>query len=79
MPVTITLPNCFKATTAGAAKVRPGTTSAASRLSSRKLLDIATNVGLAKNDSTVKSAINELQHRKHYLRELEAEGLLNQL
>ena len=79
MPVTITLPNSFKARTAGADKVRPGTTSAASRLSSRKLLDIATNVGLAKNDSTVKSAIIELQHRKHYLRELEAEGLLSQL
>jgi len=79
MPVTITIPNRFKATTTGAEKVRPGTTSAASRLSSRKLLDIATNVGLAKNDSRVKSAIIELQQRKHYLRELKAEGLLNQL
>ena len=67
MPITVTLPN--RSTTK--------TTNAASRLSSRKLLDIATDVARAENDRVVHSAIVELQQRKHYLSELEAKGLLN--
>ena len=66
MPIAITLPDRTHTTFA----------SAASRLSSRKLLDIATDVALTKNYAAVQSAILELQERKHYLRELEAEGLL---
>jgi len=67
MPITITLPNRSERKTANAA----------SRLSSRKLLDIATDVARAENDSVVQSAIVELQQRRHYLSELEAKGLLN--
>ena len=67
MPITITLPNRSERKTANAA----------SRLSSRKLLDIATDVARAEKDSVVQSAIVELQHRRHYLSELEAKGLLN--
>ena len=66
MPIAITLPDRTHTTFA----------SAASRLSSRKLLDIATDVALTKNNTAVQSAILELQERKHYLRELEAEDLL---
>lgn len=66
MPITVTLPD----------RTHTKIASAASRLSSRKLLDIATDMALTKNNSTVQSAILELKERKHYLRELEAEGLL---
>ena len=66
MPITVTIPN--------RSNIKP--TNAASRLSSRKLLDIATDAARAENDSVVQSAIVELQQRKHYLSELEAKGLL---
>ena len=66
MPITVTLPN----------RSNNKSANAASRLSSRKLLDIATDGARAKSDSAVQSAIVELQQRKHYLSELEAKGLL---
>ena len=66
MPITVTIPN----------RSNTKSTNSASRLSSRKLLDIATDAALAKSDSAVQSAIAELQQRKHYLSELEANGLL---
>jgi hypothetical protein len=66
MPITITIPN----------RSNTKSTNAASRLSSRKLLDIAIDVARAETDSAVQSAIVELQQRQHYLSELEAKGLL---
>ena len=66
MPITVTIPN----------RSNIKSTNTASRLSSRKLLDIATGAALAETDSVVQSAIVELQQRKHYLSELEAKGLL---
>jgi len=66
MPITVTIPN----------RSNIKSTNAASRLSSRKLLDIATDVARAETDSAVQSAIVELLQRKHYLSELEAKGLL---
>ena len=66
MPITVTLPN----------RSNTKSTNVASRLSSRKLLDIATDAARAENDSVVQSAIVELKQRKHYLSELEARGLL---
>ena len=69
MPITVTIPN----------RSNTKSTNAASRLSSRKLLDIATDAARAKSDSVVQSAIVELQQRKHYLSELEARGLLKRL
>lgn len=66
MPITVTIPN----------RSKTKSTHAASRLSSRKLLDIATGAATAESDSAVQSAIVELQQRKHYLSELEAKGLL---
>ncbi len=66
MPITVTIPN----------RSNTKSTSPASRLSSRKLLDIATDAARAENESAVQSAIVELQQRKHYLSELEAKGLL---
>lgn len=72
MPIIITLPGHSKSKTANTRAQ-----SEASQLSSRKLLDIATDVALMKTDRAVQSAIIELQQREHYLRELEAEGLLS--
>ena len=66
MPITVTIPN----------RSNTQSKNAASRLSSRKLLDIATDAARAENASAVQSAIVELQQRKHYLSELEAQGLL---
>ena len=66
MPITVTIPN----------RSNTQSKNAASRLSSRKLLDIATDAARSENDSAVRSAIVELQQRKHYLSELEAQGLL---
>ena len=66
MPITVTIPN----------RSNTQSKNAASRLSSRKLLDIATDAARSENDSAVQSAIVELQQRKHYLSELEAQGLL---
>lgn len=64
MPITITLPENLNKKTA------------ASRLSSRKLLDIATDIAVTKNERDIQSAILELQQRKHYLPELVAQGLV---
>ena len=64
MPITITLPESLNKKTA------------ASRLSSRKLLDIARDIAVTKNERDIQSAILELQQRKHYLTELAAQGLL---
>ena len=50
----------------------------ASNLSSRKLLAIAVAEPRVKSEIDVQSAIVELQSRQHYLRELEAQGLLNE-
>lgn len=71
MPIIITLPSHSNEKT-----VNTKVHSAVSRLSSRKLLHIATDVALEKTDCAVQSAIIELQQREHYLPELEAEGLL---
>ena len=65
MPVVVTIPN------------RP-TKTPASNLSSRKLLAIAVAEPRLKSDIDVQSAIIELQTRQHYLKELEAQGLLNE-
>jgi len=64
MPITITLPESLNKKTA------------ASRLSSRKLLDIATDIAVTESERDIQSAILELQQRKHYLPELAAQGLL---
>jgi hypothetical protein len=64
MPITITLPENLNKKTA------------ASRLSSRKLLDIATDIAVTKNERDIQSAILELQQRKRYLPELAAQGLV---
>ena len=64
MPITITLPENLNKKTA------------ASRLSSRKLLDIATDIAVTKNERDIQSAILELQQRKHDLPELAAQGLV---
>ena len=64
MPITITLPENLNKKTA------------ASRLSSRKLLDIATDIAVTKNERDIQSAILELQQPKHYLPELVAQGLV---
>ena len=64
MPITLTLPESLNKKTA------------ASRLSSRKLLDIATDIAVTKNERDIQSAILELQQRKHYLPELAAQGLV---
>ena len=64
MPITITLPESLNKKTA------------ASRLSSRKLLDIATDIAVTKNERDIQSAILELQQRKHYLPERAAQGLV---
>ena len=64
MPITITLPESLNKKTA------------ASRLSSRKLLDIATHIAVTKNERDIQSAILELQQRKRYLPELAAQGLV---
>ncbi len=50
----------------------------ASNLSSRKLLAIAVAEHRFKSEIDVQSAIVELQTRQHYLKELEAQGLLNE-
>jgi hypothetical protein len=65
MPITITLPESLNKKTA------------ASRLSSRKLLDIARDIAVTKNERDIQSAILELQQRKHYLPELAAHGALS--
>ena len=50
----------------------------AGNLSSRKLLAIAVAEHRFKSEIDVQSAIVELQTRQHYLKELEAQGLLNE-
>jgi hypothetical protein len=65
MPVVVSIPN-------------RSTKTPASNLSSRKLLAIALAEPRLKIDIDVQSAIIELQTRQHYLKELEAQGLLNE-
>ena len=50
----------------------------ASNLSSRKLLAIAVSEPRLKSEIDIQSAIVELQTRQHYLKELEAKGLLHE-
>jgi hypothetical protein len=66
MPITVSIPT-------------RSTGTPASTLSSRKLLAIAVTETRSKSSVDVQSAIVELQTRRHYLKELAAEGLLNEL
>ena len=50
----------------------------ASDLSSRKLLDIASNKRPTRSEIDITSAIIELKTRRHYLKELVDQGLLNE-
>ena len=65
MPIVVSIPN-------------RSTKTPASNLSSRKLLAIAVAEPHLKSEIDVQSAIVELQSRQHYIRELEAQGLLNE-
>jgi hypothetical protein len=65
MPITVSIP------------VRTAKTPA-SNLSSRKLLAIAVAEPRQKSEIDVQSAIIELKTRRHYLKELAAQGLLNE-
>ena len=65
MPIAVSIPN-------------RSTKTPASNLSSRKLLAIAVAESRLKSEIDVQSAIVELQTRRHYLKELEAQGLLNE-
>jgi hypothetical protein len=50
----------------------------ASDLSSRKLLDIASDKRPTRSEIDITSAIVELKTRRHYLKELVDQGLLNE-
>ena len=65
MPIVVSIPN-------------RSTKTPASNLSSRTLLAIAVAEPRVKSEIDAQSAIVELQSRQHYLRELEAQGLLNE-
>ena len=64
MPIAVSIPN-------------RSTKTPTSNLSIRKLLAIAVEEPRLKGEIDVQSAIVELRMRQHYLKELEAQGLLN--